>query len=225
MATELGWSDRGNLSKLLQSLTLNSMHVSSVSISEEEISAGTTECHSSLVGRFMSTAIVTIQFLLPTMYKAWKTRNINVVIIWSHTYQLFFAKVEDRNRILSDGPWCFDDILLNVKAWDRKFLQVDDGLSMEEFCIHIRRGYLMSVLRLRWVKELPILLNPGQPSKFWNILIPMKNTSIYAVGFIWNRHFQGGFRLMLPSMESVLRYFNLSDYQIFVSDVVTLSIC
>lgn len=137
MATQLGRFDRGDLSKLFQSLTLNSMHISSVSVSEEEIAASTTECRSSMVGRLWSKAIVTIWFLLLTMYKAWKTRDINVVKIWSHTYQLFFAKVEDHNRILSDRPGCFYDILLHVKAWDMKFLQVDDDLLMEEFCIHI----------------------------------------------------------------------------------------
>ena len=62
------------------------------------------------------------------MTKAWKSEKIQISKLHDQILHIFFPTKEEANRIVDQGPWCFDKDLLIVKPW-----RYGEAIKVEDF--------------------------------------------------------------------------------------------
>ena len=99
-----------------------------ISFEECDIWEGIEECKRSCYGRFYANKEINFKGLRWAMTKAWKSEKIQISKLHDQILHIFFPTKEEANRIVDQGPWCFDKDLLIVKPW-----RYGEAIKVEDF--------------------------------------------------------------------------------------------
>ncbi|KAK9286260.1 hypothetical protein L1049_014647 [Liquidambar formosana] len=174
-----------------------------------------------LVGKIVAEKGFNKQLVISILSKAWnQLESLNVTFLAQNTFLFGFSKVEDRNKILSSGPWNVKGFLIVVKEWSLGLVLEEISFSLSPFSVQIhglpldlktvhnaskiggRFGGFIEVDD-RWENQLAL-------NNFLRIRVNIDILKPLKTGFLFKRH-------ALPAI-----WFSLSmkDSQIFVTDVV-----
>lgn len=117
--SRLAHSDRGDLSELLHSLTLNPISSPMITIAESDFANETEECQESIVGRFCSNQEINFHHFQLALCKAWKNAVFKATKLQSNTHQFFFSNRPEKAWVLENDPWTCNDTLLALQPWTR----------------------------------------------------------------------------------------------------------
>lgn len=92
----------------------------------------------SLVGKLISHRFISKGAMKNSMSSAWKTRkDFNIEIIGNHIFLFIFESKEDRDWIITNGPWFFDKSLLVLEAPNTKQRTMDLDFNCVDFWLRI----------------------------------------------------------------------------------------
>ncbi|KAJ1379117.1 Zinc finger, CCHC-type [Sesbania bispinosa] len=95
---------------------------------DEDVVEGVESCTKSLVGKIQTTKLIHMNSIQNALAGIWcNPPGFRVEEIAPKTFQFFFEKVDDADRILKGSPWLFRNSWLVLKKWQRdlKIDQVD----------------------------------------------------------------------------------------------------
>lgn len=202
-----------DLHTLLKSLSINPPSSSPLQISENDFTDGTQECQTTLVGKFFTDRDLQLRNLKPAMEKSWRCKDFTYSRLRNNIYQFFFKQDSAVSFVLSNGPWCFDNILLVLKPWTRSVLSSDLAFNTCLFWIHVRglpRECVTEAVGLKLVasmcgcEELQIREVTDSKEKFFRIRALVEVTLPLARGLLLDVPFYG----VIPA---AFQYERLSD--------------
>ncbi|XP_031131711.1 uncharacterized protein LOC116033096 [Ipomoea triloba] len=93
-----------------------------------------------LVGSLMTEKMVCFNYLKETMAQTWRHRKgMMAEEVAPNLFIFYFCHKKDRQRILDDGPWSYDQNLLVLQKIESKDSPFDADFSKTEFWVQIHK--------------------------------------------------------------------------------------
>ncbi|GAA0186480.1 hypothetical protein LIER_33768 [Lithospermum erythrorhizon] len=88
---------------------------------EEDIAKGISDCQASIVLKIYGIKDTngSMKGLLQLLSKAWNNKDLQLIKLEPDLFQAFLGSQQDCQRILSQGPWSFENHLVATKQWER----------------------------------------------------------------------------------------------------------
>lgn len=108
----------GDLTDLLQRFSLEGNEISGAKLELEDLSSGVKDCKGSLIGRIMGEKIVNFTGVKNFVTAAWSyPKNLTVMELGPNLFQFNIPNLEDKERIVTGGPWLMDNQILVLNRW------------------------------------------------------------------------------------------------------------
>lgn len=108
-----------NISVEIAALSVNGDDVDGIEFQEEEIEEEEEDYSLCLVGRFFTDSQIKFQFMKQTMAALWKpSEGMSVKEVAEGLFLFRFYHTVDRERVLSMGPWTFNNHLLLLEKME-----------------------------------------------------------------------------------------------------------
>ncbi|GAA0183762.1 hypothetical protein LIER_42461 [Lithospermum erythrorhizon] len=111
-----------------------------VVLEEDDLIDGVVECEAGIYVKIHSLKLsfVSIKNFTLAMGKAWNCKDIRVSRISGLILHVFFPTIEEKLRVMENGPWCFDNNLIVMQSWVRGVDPIDAPFEECKFWFHIR---------------------------------------------------------------------------------------
>ena len=126
-----------DLIRKLAGFDLNEDEETSAVLYEDDIREGLQECENSCLGKVFAPKEIPLKYLRMSMVKAWKCESLKVIKLDTNIYQIFLRNTEEVERLLSQGPWCFDNCLMSIVKWERGANPKTENFHLVKFWLQL----------------------------------------------------------------------------------------
>ncbi|TXG48170.1 hypothetical protein EZV62_027464 [Acer yangbiense] len=109
------------IARLCASMTLKEREGSIRTLKADMKDAGLRKMATSLVGKVLSSKTVNMDSFYAVMRKIWQTRDdVEIEPVTRNIFAFHFQNIDDKRKIISGGPWSFNDTLLMLEEPEGK---------------------------------------------------------------------------------------------------------
>ncbi|GAA0157924.1 hypothetical protein LIER_15079 [Lithospermum erythrorhizon] len=126
--------------KSLMGIKLIEAEAIPVLLEEHDLLDGVLECEASLFVKIHSLKdnFVSLQGFSLAMSKAWDCKFVRISRVRGSILHVSFPSIEDKQRVMDNGPWCFDNNLLVMVQWAHGLDPLSLPFDVSKFWIQVR---------------------------------------------------------------------------------------
>lgn len=125
------------LVEVMERFTLTSRETKEPEIVLDDMSQCIKECKRSLIGKLIGDRIANFNGVKRFAESAWgNPRKLKIAKIGQNLFQFNFEQDTDKERVISGGPWIYDNQLLIMKQWYER-IEDDQPFKNEAFWVQV----------------------------------------------------------------------------------------
>ncbi|GAA0157527.1 hypothetical protein LIER_14779 [Lithospermum erythrorhizon] len=118
-------------------------------LEEADVVDGVVKCEASAYAKVHAPKLgfVSVKSFSLAMAKAWNYKDIRVSRVSGPILYVFFPSIKEKQRIMDNGPWYFDNQLIILRNWSRGSDPVEDTLMNDISFANVlvcQRGFLLN---------------------------------------------------------------------------------